>query len=164
VLIKLEAFDRIITLHQQQMQVFEELTMLEQRILCKFLPKSFDHVTLQDLDAMESDDCMGLPIKDNQKKIKQLKRAMLDDLVLTYENKILGYEHQYRQELVKLDHTYSNSTHVNGMSLLDSVKIYMAHRMNQFKRENHFKMMFFSDKTVSSSSTPSYIIDKEQYC
>jgi hypothetical protein len=90
---KLETIDRLITLQQQQMQLWKELVMLEQRILCKFLPKSFDHVTLNDLGSTEGGNGKILQVKEKQKKLQQMKRAKIDSLFQTYEYKILDCEH-----------------------------------------------------------------------
>jgi Fe2+ transport system protein B len=133
----------MITLYQQQIQVYEELSKLEQRILCKFLPKSFDHVTIDDLNLTEKDGYMELPLKEKQKKLQQLKRTMLDHLIQAYENKIVDYEYRYQQELIQLEKNISHNNRSDGISLVDSIKKYLTHRKNQFKRENLSKMAFF---------------------
>ena len=92
---QLELIDRLIALNQQQMKAFEELTKLEQRILCKFLPKSFDHAIF-DVD-------MTLPLREQQKRVQQMKRSMLDGLVKDLEFKLLEFEHQYERELSTLE-------------------------------------------------------------
>ena len=135
--------------------------MLEQCILCKFLRKSFDHVTLNDLGSTEGGNDQTLQVKDKQKKLQQLKRAKVDSLFQTYEYNIVHYEHQYRQEFIVFGNNCLNQNHVDGISMVDSVKTYMANRMNQIKCHNRWENDFFSDKIVSLS--PSFIANKGQH-
>ena len=138
--IQLEAIDRLITLQQQQRQVLEELFMLEQRVLCQFLPKSFDHITLDNLNLTMNAGDIELPVKQKTKRLQQLKRTMLNHLIQTYETTIVDYEHQYRQEMVKLEQNSLSDQHVNGSSLIDSIKTYLINRTHQIKSESSLQM------------------------
>ena len=117
------------------MKAFEELTKLEQRILCKFLPKSFDHAIF-DVD-------MTLPLREQQKRVQQMKRSMLDGLVKDLEFKLLEFEHQYERELSKLEQSCTEEQVVHGISLFDYIKTCMSHRIAQFKHELGSKMILF---------------------
>ena len=128
------------------MKVLEELFMLEQRILCKLLPKSFDHITLHDLDLTKDRAYMELSLNEKQKKLQQLKRTMLDRLIQVYENKIVDYEHQYQQEFNKFEMICSSHQRVNEISLVDSIKTFMSYRTDQIKRINRYKMAFIRSR------------------
>jgi hypothetical protein len=132
---QLELIDRIMALNQQQMQTFEELTKLEQRISCKFLPESFNR------DILNVD--VALPLKEQQKKVQQMKRSMLDDLVKDLEIKLLDYLQQYERELSKLEQSCTCEQYVHGISLFDHINICMSHRIAQFKRELGSNMILF---------------------
>ena len=140
--------DRIMTLHRQMKEVFEATTMLEQRILCKFLPQSFDHLPLPNLNEINVDDCTHDGIQGNQKSLQHLKRSMLDRLIQSYENQLLAYGDQSRKEWNLLGKICWECGIVEGVPLLDFFTSYMANRTKQLKRETHFKMISFRNTLI----------------
>ena len=137
---QLETIDRIMALHLEMKATFEALTMLEQRILCKFLPESVDHLSFPNPNEMN--------MEEDPKRLQQLKRSMLDHRVQSYETQLLAHEDQSRKEWTRLDKFCWDDGMVDGIPLLDFFKRYMIHRTKQDKRETRFKMIFFRSKLV----------------
>jgi hypothetical protein len=99
------------------------------------LPKSFDR------DIFNVD--VALPLREQQTKVQQMKRSMLDDLVQDLEIKLLDYAHQYERELMKLEKSCSDHQHVHGILLFDYIKTYMSHQTDQFKHGLSSNMILF---------------------
>ena len=100
------------TIGDKQLQVFEEMTMLEQRILCRQLPNSFYGDSI-DTDAQQN----GNKFKKNA---QEFKRRILNVEFEHYEKKIQKYEYVYQQELsafqAEIDST--NSHQLNQSEIL----------------------------------------------
>jgi hypothetical protein len=109
--VQLETIDRIMALHHETKATFEALTMLEQRILCKFLPESVNHLSFPKPNEMNTEE--------NPKRLQQLKRSMLDHLVQSYETQLLTHEDQSRKEWSRLDKFCCDHDTVDGIPLLD---------------------------------------------
>jgi hypothetical protein len=142
---KLEIIHRIMARHQQMKEAFEALAMLEQRILCKFLPASFDDVPLPNDNEMNVEDG---DIQSKQRKVQDLKRSMLNRLVQSHEQQLLVHEDQSGKEWSLLEKICSHHDIVAGVTLLDFFKSYMANRTKQLKRAMRFKMILFRSKLI----------------
>ena len=121
--------------------------MLEQRIICKLVPKSVDDISLtENSDKIEQMPSTNTQMKDE--KLKEVKRVKLNELLRDYQDKLLGLEIQYRQALVTFDndHVRTSSSSGNHSSSIQLMKKYVCHRFSQFKRENRFKMTLFREK------------------
>lgn len=112
--------------------------MLQQRIICKLLPQSIADIQSFSEDMSENMDSMDF--KAVNKKLKETKRIKLNDLMRDYEEKLSAIELQYQEELANFGNTYLTPT------LTRLMKKYVLQRVNQFKRENRFKMTMFREK------------------
>ncbi|CAF1529401.1 unnamed protein product, partial [Adineta ricciae] len=140
---QLEPINRLTSIRQKQMKVFEELTMFEQRISCHRLPKSFDSAIIPNLDVKQ--------LSNSRLKILQeLKRFILNVELQEYENKIEHYEHLYQEELTSLQQQIENTNsslpqHQTKM-LLYIVQSYLEAFANRLLRQIRFKETCFRVK------------------
>jgi hypothetical protein len=74
------------------LKIFEDLTMFEQRILCRKLPKSFDSIQIDNHEKQ----C----VNGYNKIIRDTKRRLLNVELEQHEIKIQHYEHLYQQDLI----------------------------------------------------------------
>ncbi|CAF4856466.1 unnamed protein product, partial [Rotaria sp. Silwood2] len=141
----LEGIERLISIQHEQMQIYEELLMLEQRILCRFLSKSFDDISTHQINSIENNNNSDLIMK--ERKLQQIKRNMLNDCIHSYEQKILLIEQQYQQELTTFENISSiNNTQDYKMSLMISLKAFLENRIFEMKHSCRFKMTLFRSK------------------
>jgi hypothetical protein len=109
--------------------------MLEQRILCYALPKSFDNIKT-DIEQHHN-------ANKQNKIIQELKRRMLNEELEKYENKIQYYEHLYQQDLAVLEIQISNPTssdHKRQVATLTHfIKQYFSHYTDRFLRRIRFQ-------------------------
>ncbi|CAF4570200.1 unnamed protein product, partial [Rotaria sp. Silwood2] len=142
---QLEGIERLISIQHEQMQIYEELLMLEQRILCRFLSKSFDDISTHQINSIENNNNSDLIMK--ERKLQQIKRNMLNDCIHSYEQKILLIEQQYQQELTTFENISSiNNTQDYKMSLMISLKAFLENRIFEMKHSCRFKMTLFRSK------------------
>lgn len=144
---QLESLERILSIQQDLFQVYEEFSMLEQRIICKLPPRSVDDIhmvnnsnTLRPTNASD--------INMEHKKLKEAKRTKLDELFRDYQDKLFNLELQYHQALVSFQNNHLTILYSNEKrpSLIRLMKNYVFNRYNQFKRENRFNMTLFREK------------------
>lgn len=112
--------------------------MLQQRIICKLLPKSI--ADIQSFSEDMSENMGSMDIKAVNKKLKETKRIKLNELMRDYEQKLSAIELQYQQEL-----TNFSSSHITS-PCTKLMKKYVSRRFNQFKREVRFKMTMLREK------------------
>ena len=117
------------------MELFEELTIFEQRILCHKLPNSFDSIDI-DLNPQQ---CANK----RNKVIQEIKRQMLNVRIEEYESKIQHYEHLYQQEFDALQlqilNPSSSPKKCQTDILLYFVKLYLNHVTNRHMRQIRYK-------------------------
>ena len=117
------------------MELFEELTIFEQRILCHKLPNSFDSIDI-DLNLQQS-------ANKRNKVIQEIKRRMLNVRIEEYESKIQHYEHLYQQEFDALQlqilNPSSSPQKCQTDILLYFVKLYLNHVTNRHMRQIRYK-------------------------
>ncbi len=129
----------------------ENLLMLEQRILAKFLSENFDQLQyFITPDGLYSpiivDDSSSVKYQLKHLKILQeAKRNWLDIYQWTYILKIQEYDRHYQQELIQLKQCLNNSTGT-AATLFQSVQTYMTHRENRLKEEIYLQMSYFHTK------------------
>lgn len=82
------------------MKVFEDMTMFEQRIVCRRLPVAF-HRKTADLEQRARSNR-------HKKMVQELKRVMLNVELEDYEIAIQDYEQSYQDELLKLEQQIRN--------------------------------------------------------
>ncbi|CAF1488984.1 unnamed protein product [Rotaria magnacalcarata] len=111
-----QVVDCLINIRQTQLETFEEMTMLEARIVCKSLPQSIDDLdklilideTL--LNYMSTNNNISFKDETRQqyrKKIREYKRQSLRKNFEEYETIIEENEYLYQEELLKFEYELS---------------------------------------------------------
>ena len=163
---------RLITIRKKQAEIWKDQLILEQRILCKFLPEDFDHLEkfISPFSYIPlNSDKKGIEVKNKRHKIVQeAKRVWLNSFFYTYEIQLNEYEQQYRDELVNLKSHLLNSASVNNVSLFNQIKEYMNCRSTRLKKEIYDKMsplrrITLQNRQRSSSSKTSIGVSPEPY-
>lgn len=125
----------MINLRQNQLQVFKELLQLEQRIICRFLPKSYDE-TDHDVAPNNLIDITitghNLTELTNQTKklAKREKRKRLAHEVERYENMIQDHQCKFQQGLDEIEKCLVHETY-NGIPLIDMIQNYFNHKTKE---------------------------------
>jgi galactitol-specific phosphotransferase system IIB component len=143
-----QVIQQLIHLRQVQLQVYEEMIMLKERILHQLLPPNFDYVEqyiAQDFYWPSIADHTLVEMKNTRRKIlQQGKRALLNVYMYAYRFKINNYEQQYQQALNEIELNFTcNNIMINGLTLFHAVKAYMTHRTDRIKQEIHDKIIYF---------------------
>lgn len=146
--IQQQTIQQIIHLRQVQLDAYEEMIMLKERILHQFLPPIFD-----ELEQYIAPDLYWPPISDHtlveiktkhRKILQQGKRTLLNMYMYAYQFKINDYEQQYQQTLNELELNIAyNKITINEMTLFHAIKSYMTHRTDRIKQEIHNKIIHF---------------------
>ena len=130
VLFQFETIHRLNTMRKEQMKIFKQLTMFQQRIVCHRLPKSFDCITVENIEQQ---------CKHKQNKIiQEMKRQMLNVELEQYERKLQDYEHLYQRELAAFErHLFETNSgrpihDINEM--ISYIKTYLHHQTNKWMR------------------------------
>ncbi|CAF4097523.1 unnamed protein product, partial [Rotaria magnacalcarata] len=130
-----QAIDQITTIRKKQLNIFEDLTIFEQRILCHSLPKKFDDIpilTYQNLFGNEAN-----------KILQELKRRKLNDQLKNYELKLQHYEDLYQTEInifeSKLIQTSLNHQHILADIFMTLLIFYLSHYTNRLIRQIRYK-------------------------
>lgn len=136
-----QAIDQLIHLQQVKLEVYEELIMLKERVLHKFLPPIFDHLE----QYIAQDELYSPSIADqtiaemktkHRKKLQQGKRTILNMYMYAYRFEINDYEQQYQQALNEFELKFTaNIIIINGVTLFQALKTYMNHRTDRIKQE-----------------------------
>ena len=109
--------------------------MLEQRILCRTLPNSYDCIEVD----ISREQCVN---KQN-KIIQESKRRMLNVELQHYEMKIQLYEHLYQQEFNTLQSQLLNPTSSHHQCQVDTViyfvKSYFDHHTKRLIRQIRYR-------------------------
>ncbi|CAF4750370.1 unnamed protein product [Rotaria socialis] len=166
-----QAVDCLINIRQNQLETFEEMTMLEARIVCKSLSRSIDDLdklilideTL--LNYMSTNNNISFKDETHQqyrKKIREYKRQVLMKNFEDYETSIEENEYLYQEELLKFEYELSKDIEsVNN--LMNSLYYYLNHRTDRLIRDIRYKEALFRIKLThphshgSSSSSSSKI-------
>jgi len=156
-----EAIQQLVHLQQVQLEVYEELIMLKERILHQFLPPIFDHleqyIAQPELYSPSIADQTIVEMKTkHRKKLQQGKRTILNMYMYAYRFKIKDYEQQYQQALNEFELKFTgNAIIINGMTLFQALKTYMNHRTDRIKQEimnkiSHFRQTIARHRQRSS--------------
>ncbi|CAM4819703.1 unnamed protein product [Rotaria magnacalcarata] len=139
------AIDKLVTLQNAQLQLYEDLLKLETGVLIDILPRNFDK-----LECYIAFDHYFPLIKDNiavefkqkhYKIIQEAKRTWLNMYVNAYESKIQDYKGQYEVELHKFelknssDSSTDDRTTTTTTVLFNSFINYINHRTNRMQEE-----------------------------
>ncbi|CAM4976010.1 unnamed protein product [Rotaria socialis] len=147
-----KAINRLIHLRETELQIRKELLQLEQRILSKLLPVSFDQLdTLVASDfytpALEDKYSLNYKLK-RSKILRETKRTWLDILMESYDVKMKECNRQYQEELTQLELDISNhQQHQHDARVLcRTVQSYIKHRTIQIKKDTFQQMNSFHGK------------------
>jgi hypothetical protein len=117
------------------MQLLEEFTMLEQRIICKLLPRNFDSLDQLIISPHPRlykplvQDITSIEFKIQQQKIiQQVKRTWLNIYYNAYEIKIQEYEEQYKENLRLFQFLFECKPNINRVGALNAMKTYLTDR------------------------------------
>jgi predicted DNA-binding protein YlxM (UPF0122 family) len=162
-----QAIQQLINLRQQQLEVYEEVIMLNERVLHQFLPPNSDQ-----LEEYIAQNYYWPPIADHtlpemktkrRKLLQQIKRTLLNMYMYAYRFKINDYQQQYEQLLDEIEFNFaSNTIIINEQSLFNTIKVYMIHRTNRIKQEIYHKIKDFRQiitRRRQRSSTAKKTID-----
>jgi t-SNARE complex subunit (syntaxin) len=134
----------MIAIREQQIKVFEELTMFEQRIVCQQLPNSFYEANI-DTHAEQN-------MNKSRKIIQEFKRRMLNDKLEEFEMKVQHYEHLYQEELNTFQLEMMNDINSQQLDQLEmlkhSVQTYLYHHTTKFIRQIRWKESNYHVKLV----------------
>jgi hypothetical protein len=120
----------LISIRIEQLKVFEQMTLFQQRILCRRLLRSFNHTG-------DKTDYTG-NINIQNKSIQEAKRRKLDQALEHYERKLLDYECCYQNELSNLEaqlwiqHHFETRHYYDGM--VQCLQEYLNHRQHRTLR------------------------------
>ncbi|CAF2152427.1 unnamed protein product, partial [Rotaria magnacalcarata] len=130
----------------------KELLLLEQRILSKLLPATFDQLdTLAASDfytpALEHQYSLSYKLK-RSKILRETKRTWFDILMQSYDVKIKECNRKYQEELTQLELDISNHQqhHHDASVLCRPVQAYIKHRTIQIKKDTFQQMDSFDGK------------------
>ncbi|CAF4308933.1 unnamed protein product, partial [Rotaria magnacalcarata] len=147
-----EAINRIIHLRETELKIQKELLLLEQRILSKLLPATFDQLnTLAASDfytpALEHQYSLSYKLK-RSKILRETKRTWFDILMQSYDVKIKECNRKYQEELTQLELDISNHQqhHHDASVLCRPVQAYIKHRTIQIKKDTFQQMDSFDGK------------------
>jgi hypothetical protein len=142
-------------LRQKQLEIFEEMTIFEVRILCRRLPKSIndldDKIISFDNSSISTNNNNNIRQqildKKHQNEIRDYKRQSLAKTLETYELNIEKNEYIYQEELLRLfeyELSKQQSDHIeNFMNCLNN---YLKHRTDRGIREIRYKETIFLTK------------------
>ena len=165
--------DKLITIRQQQGEIWKDYMLLEMRILCKFLPQNFDQL----------ENFIGsinyVPLNNNQKSIQiknkrykiiqEAKRHWLNLFFNVYEYKLQAYEQLYEKEFKQLEmQLLSNSIPIDGVSIVNRIKEYITYRTMQLKQKismeiSSSRSRLLRNRQRSSSSKNKIGVSPEPY-
>ena len=122
----------LINVQNMQMEIMKELIMLEQRIICRVLPRNFnslDHLIRSQLRQPLLDEVASIEFKNQSYKIiQQLKRTYLNIYLQTFETKFHEYENQYHENMHRFQLAFECQRNMPRISALHSIKAFLKSR------------------------------------
>lgn len=103
--LKKERIDRLIAIRDDQLKIFEQMTMFQQRILCHRLPRL--SVDMREMDDGEKNS------NAKNKVIQEVKRRQLHIKLEQYEMQLLDYEQHFQKEFSDLEMSVWQQQHLN---------------------------------------------------
>ncbi|UJR18760.1 hypothetical protein I4U23_005666 [Adineta vaga] len=129
-----QVITRLTSIRQKQLEVFEELTMFEQRVLCHQLPESLDTV-ISNVDLQQL-------TKRRYKMLQELKRVTLDAKLREYEQQIQDYEHLYQEDLISLQYQIQNPSSSNYKHQINILMYFLQSYLNHYTQKLMRKIRF----------------------
>jgi hypothetical protein len=154
--LKNDFLQRLIAIRQQEMKIWEELLMLEMRVLCKFLPLNLNQLENFIVPMSYSPiikEQKAIQFNNKQYKIIQEgKRNWLNIFLNAHEIKLQEYEQQYHSAFLQLEKylLLNNTTTIAGSSILNKIKEYMTYQTNRLKQDTYNKMSSFRVKLLQN--------------
>ncbi|CAF3028976.1 unnamed protein product, partial [Rotaria sp. Silwood2] len=135
-----EYMHKLITIREQQGEIWKDYLMLQMRILCKFLPQNFDHLEnfIGSINYLPVDNTQNsIEIKNKRYKlIQETKRTWLNIFFNVYEYKLQKCEQQHQNELKQLEtQLFNNNITNDGVSVLNKMKEYITFRTIRLKQD-----------------------------
>ncbi|CAF5005094.1 unnamed protein product, partial [Rotaria magnacalcarata] len=131
--------NQLLLIREKQGEIYEELLMLEMRILCKFLPQNFDQLQYFITPITYS------PLNNNQKAVQvknkcykiilEAKRSWLNIFFYACEIKMQAYDSQYQNTFLQLESQSIVTNNVNDSSISNQIKEYLIYRTNKLKQD-----------------------------
>lgn len=150
----MNSIDHLLHVRQQQATVWKDLSMLEMRILCKFLPEDCDRLeySVASLSYTQMNkDQRAIDFRNQRYKIiQQAKRAWLNVTLHAYEVKLQEHEQHYQNEFNQLKSTLSGTSVDQHGSALNSIEIYLNEQVNQFKQRSHDQMLLARHRLIQN--------------
>ena len=166
----------MIGIRDEQLKVFEQMIIFQQRILCHRLPQSFNQI--EEMTA-HIDNQNG-----QNKHIQEAKRRKLDQALQDYETKLLDCEHRYQSEFSNLERQlwiqHFSGTRDHYDRIIQSLKDYLTHLSHRTIRTIRYRETYvrtalrklqrrqMSQKSKKKTSKvdvyPQVIVDKKKIC
>jgi hypothetical protein len=145
----------------KQLKVFQQMTMFEQRILCRKLPKSLDKITVESADIQNPNE--------HNKVIKDMKRQTLHHQLQQYEMDIQKHDKMFERELITFEFQQSKtaSSSIINTPIQDTsinvLKKYLTQQTNSLIRKIRYKERCFYTKLLRHhhSYSHSSLLSKE---
>ncbi|CAF3087475.1 unnamed protein product, partial [Rotaria socialis] len=143
--------NRLMNIREKQATIYEELLMLEMRVLYKFLPKNFDQlerfIAPMIYSPLNNDQKMIEVRNKRYKTIQEAKRIRLNVFLKVYEVQLQEYEvqlqeydQQYENEFLQLQSHLLNNTNNNGSSVYEQIQQHMNCQTNKLKQQVSMKI------------------------
>ena len=121
------------------MQCFEELRQLEQRILCRYLPKVYSQISYDLAPAnLTTTSIIGSTLTEITNNtitsIRREQRTRLENELERYETMIQDYENQYEEGLIELQQCFAHQTY-NNIPVIDIIQNYFIFKMEKTLRD-----------------------------
>ncbi|CAF1627423.1 unnamed protein product, partial [Didymodactylos carnosus] len=150
-----QSIDRLFTLRQQQLEIFEAMTTFEEQIVCMRLLTS---INIPEEMAFISETNLRLCVdKNDRTKLRNEKRERIASILENYESNIEANEFEYRKELFQFEYDLSHPADSidNLMSCLEE---YLNHRTQKYMRlirykEARFRVRLKQRRHLKSSSS-----------
>ncbi|CAF1563796.1 unnamed protein product, partial [Rotaria magnacalcarata] len=136
--------NRLMSIRENQSTIYEDLLMLEMRVLCKFLPKNFDQleefIAPMIYSPLNNDQKMIEVRNKRYKTIQEAKRICLNVFLNSYEVQLQEYDQQYENEFLQLESHLLNNININGSCVYQQIQQHMNYQTNKLKRQVSIKI------------------------
>ena len=131
-------------IREKQATIYDELLMLEMRVLYKFLPKNFDQleefIAPMIYSPLNNDQKMIEVRNKRYKTIQEAKRIWLNLFLNSYEVQLQEYDQQYENEFVQLESHLVNNININGSCAYEQIQKHMNCQTNKLKQQVSMKI------------------------
>ena len=132
------------SIREKQATIYEDLLMLEMRVLYKFLPKNFDQleefIAPMIYSPLNNDQKMIEVRNKRYKTIQEAKRIWLNVFLNSYEVQLQEYDQQYENEFLQLESHLLNNININGASIYEQIQQHMNCQTNKLKQQVSMKI------------------------